>query len=74
MTTKTTFTGKAVATAIVDAVEALDGLGEDATVVQIIAGENMQVVTLVVDMDYYDEAGDIRTYAWNGKNLVEAAS
>jgi hypothetical protein len=73
MTTKTTFTGKAVATAIVDAVEALDGLGEDATVVQIIAGENMQV-TLVVDMDYYDEAGDIRTYAWNGKNLVEAAS
>jgi hypothetical protein len=73
MTTKKKFTGKAVATAIVDAVEALDGLGEDATVVQIIAGENMQV-TLVVDMDYYDEAGDIRTYAWNGKNLVEAAS
>jgi hypothetical protein len=73
MTTKKKFTGKAVATAIVDAVKALDGLGEDATVVQIIAGENMQV-TLVVDMDYYDEAGDIRTYAWNGKNLVEAAS
>lgn len=63
-----TFTGSEVATALVEAVEAVEKIGPGATVVEVSAGEYMPV-KLCIDTDYYGDGVSV-WYVWHRGQLV----
>ena len=66
------YTGRTVAPALISALEAVQALGEDVTVVEISAGENMPI-RILVDADYWGvDDVDVAWYVYDGELRREA--